>query len=483
LNEAFKELDEAFDRIIEEIEHPERSYPPITLFTNLRGEKTEYADYAKVVYTIVVRVADDNMSASISVISTASKIRRYTIEELNRAIHAQGVVYGIDSNILMRMVSRQVFNRDIIFAKGVLPVDGENGYIEHLFDFKEKKSYEITAQTPICRIVPATSGNPGYDVFGKMLTPVHGKNALPPVGEKTMLNADRTSIVAETGGSLSFKNGKYAICDESYINENITREHGKIHFPGNLIINGNVGEDSIISSDRSITIRGKVNGAVIEAKGDLTIEYAVKKSVLTSGGDMLLMSASESVVNCGGDLDCASLNQCETKCTGKLNCTINQGNINGGSTAAIGTIVCITAGSRLHEKTVISVGDCSDFVAERAMVMRTLNRIETDIEKIDRRISKLKIQKRDLGFLSHEDSDFLVAAVRIRKQKEEEKIPLNERISRLDEIINSAENSEFKTQRSLHSNVSLNIRGRHRNIDSEFGKITAYASNYGVVIS
>jgi len=316
-----------------------------------------------------------------------------------------------------------------------------------------------------------------------MLTPVHGKNALPPVGEKTMLNADRTSIVAETGGSLSFKNGKYTICDESYINENITREHGKIHFPGNLIINGNVGEDSIISSDRSITIRGKVNGAVIEAKGDLTIEYAVKKSVLTSGGDMLLMSASESVVNCGGDLDCASLNQCETKCTGKLNCTINQGNINGGSTAAIGTIVCITAGSRLHEKTVISVGDCSDFVAERAMVMRTLNRIETDIEKIDRRISKLKIQKRDLGFLSHEDSDFLVAAVRIRKQKEEEKIPLNERISRLDEIINSAENSEFKTQRSLHSNVSLNIRGRHRNIDSEFGKITAYASNYGVVIS
>lgn len=483
MNEAFKELDAAFDRIIEEIEHPERNYPPITLFTNLHGEKTEYADYAKVVYTIVVRVADDHMSASISVISTASKIRRYTIEELNRAIHAQGVVYGIDSNILMRMVSRQVFNRDIIFAKGILPVDGENGYIVPLFDFSEKKSYEVTKDTPICRIEPATPGSSGYNVFGQPLTPVHGKNALPPVGEKTTLSEDKTHIIAETGGSLSYKNGKYSICDESYINENITREHGKIHFPGNLIINGNVGEDSIVSSDRNITVRGKVNGAVINAKGDLTIEQSVKKSVLTSDGDMALLSVSDSSITCGGDLECASLNQCETKCTGKLSCTINQGNINGGSTSAIESIICITAGSRLHEKTAISVGDCSDFVAERAMVMRSLNRIETDIEKIDRRISKLKIQKKDLGFLSNEDSDFLNAAVRIRKQKNDEKVPLNERLERLDEIINSAENAEFKTIRSLHSNVSLNIKGRHRNIDSEFGKVTAYASNLGIVIS
>lgn len=483
MKEAFKELDEAFDRIIEEIEHPERSYAPVTLFVNLHGEKTEYADYAKVVYTIIVRVADDHMSASINVISTASKIRRYTIEELNRAIHAQGIIYGIDSNALMQMVSKQVFNRDVIFARGVLPVDGDDGYIVHLIDFKERKSVLVEEGALICRIEPPTSGTLGYDVFGKPLSPVHGKRTAPPVGEKTVLNEEKTHIIAETGGNLSYKNGRYDICDESVINENITKEHGKIHFPGNLVINGNVAADSVISSDRNITIHGKVTGAVITAKGDIFIEYAVKKSVLTADGDMTLMNVSESKITCDGNMEVASLNHCDTRCTGYLNCTLNQGNINGGTTAAIGNIVCITAGSRLHEKTVISVGDCSDFVAERAMILRSLNRIETDVDKIDRRISKLKIQEKDLGFLSHEDSDFLNAAIRIRKQKMAEKVPLAERLVRVDEIINSAENSDFKTQRSLHSNVSLVIKGRHRNIDSEFGKVTAYASNLGIVIS
>ena len=45
-NAAFKELDAAFDSIIDEIENPDKPHEEVTVFRNLHGEKTEYADYA-----------------------------------------------------------------------------------------------------------------------------------------------------------------------------------------------------------------------------------------------------------------------------------------------------------------------------------------------------------------------------------------------------------------------------------------------------
>ena len=85
-NAAFKELDAAFDSIIDEIENPDKPHEEVMIFRNLHGEKTEYADYAKVVHTVVVRVSDDGMTAAINVVSTAEKRRRYTIADLNRAM-------------------------------------------------------------------------------------------------------------------------------------------------------------------------------------------------------------------------------------------------------------------------------------------------------------------------------------------------------------------------------------------------------------
>ena len=179
----------------------------------------------------------------------------------------------------------------------------------------------------------------------------------------------------------------------------------------------------------------------------------------------------------------ASLYNCKTTCTGSLDCTTNQGSITGGETRCIGRLTCITAGSRLHEKTFISVGDCSDYIAEKIMLERSLNRIESELEKITRRISTLEIQKNDLGFLTAEDDDFLSAAKRIKSQKEADKIPVLKKIKEAEEIIKSAENSVFKAQRSLHADVTLQIKNYKRVIDAEFGKITAFVNNYGIVFS
>ena len=138
-NAAFKELDAAFDSIIDEIENPDKPHEEVMIFRNLHGEKTEYADYAKVVHTVVVRVSDDGMTAAINVVSTAEKRRRYTIADLNRAIHSKKIVHGIDSAALVRMVARQQFNRDVVFARGTPPENGEDGEIIHHIKFTDDK--------------------------------------------------------------------------------------------------------------------------------------------------------------------------------------------------------------------------------------------------------------------------------------------------------------------------------------------------------
>lgn len=486
MNEAFKELDSVFDSIIDEIENPGRSYGNADIFRNLHGEKTEYADYAKVVYTIIIRVADDNMSAAINVISTADKLRRYTVQELNRVIRSKRIVCGIDSEALMRMVSKQIFNKDVVFARGINPENGTDGAIEHLVEFPEGKSYiDVKSGTPLCRVIAPTAGIAGADIFGHSIPAVNGASISVPIGENTVFDKKTGILSASAGGRLTLKNGVYAVCDEYVINGGITKENGKIEFEGSIVINGNVTDGAYIIAKKSITVKGKVSGnSTIIAKDRLTVELSVKNSTLTTeNGDMKLMSCFDSFITCGKDLEAASLYNCKTKCIGNLDCTINQGSINGGETFCVGKLSCITAGSRLHEKTEITVGDSSDFMAEKIMVMRSINRIDGEIEKISRRISTIEGQHKNLGFISREDEDFLNAAIRIRNQKEAEKIPLLEKIEKIEEIIASANDSVLKVQRSMHANVYLKIKEHKRKIDAEFGKITVYSNDYGIVIS
>ena len=484
-NAVFKELDAAFDSIIDEIENPDKPRKEVTVFRNLHGEKTEYADYANVVHTIVVRVAEDRMSAAINVVSTAEKRRRYTIGELNQAIRAKKIVHGIDSAALVRMVAKQQFNRDVVFARGTPSVNGEDGEIIHLINFPEgKRSVPIKKGAEICRIVPPTAGTPGMDVYGHALHCIPGHPITVPLGENTAYNRRENFLYAKESGSVSKENGVYVVCDELILNENITQAHGKIEFSGNIVINGNVGENTIIISEKNIPITGKVNGGSVTAKGNLTIELPVKDSVLTTEkGNMTFSSCTNCVISCGGDMESASLYNCKTKCVGDLSCTINQGNINGGTTECTGKIVCNTAGSRLGERTEISVGDCSDLVAERVFLIRSSTRLDNDTEKLNERVSKLEIQKNALGFLSAEDEDFLQAAIRIKEQKLEQKRPITERISEIEKLIALAGEANFRAMRSLHAGVTLKIKGFRREIDSEYGRITAYANSLGIVIS
>ena len=484
-NNAFKELDAAFDSIIDEIEHPDKPRKEVTVFRNLHGEKTEYADYAKVVHTVVVRVSDDAMTAAINVVSTAEKRRRYTIAELNRAIRAKKIVHGIDSGVLVRMVARQQFNRDVVFAKGTPPENGENGEIIHLIDFPEgKQSVPVKKGTLICRVIPPTSGIPGMDVYGRALHCIPGRPITVPLGENTAYDRKDNVLYAKESGSISVEKGVYVICDELIINENVTQESGKIEFSGNIVINGNVSDNTIIVSEKNIILRGKVTGAAITAKGSIVAELPVKESVLTTEkGGMTLSSCTGCVINCGGDIEAASLYNCKTKCLGDLSCTVNQGNINGGITECIGKLTCNTAGSRLGEKTELVVADCSDLVAERVFLIRSATRLDNDIEKLDEKVSKLEIQKNALGFLSREDEDFILAAKRIKEQKLEQKAPISQRIQEIEKIMAFAEESNFRALRSLHAGVTLRIKGFRREIDAEYGKITAYANSLGIVVS
>ena len=133
--------------------------------------------------------------------------------------------------------------------------------------------------------------------------------------------------------------------------------------------------------------------------------------------------------------------------------------------------------------TEIYVGDCSDLVAERVFLIRSNTRLENDMSKLDERVSKLEIQKKALGFLAAEDEDFLQAALRIKEQKLEQQRPIINRITAIERVMAVAEEASFRTTRSLHAGVVLKIKGFRREIDAEYGRITAYANSLGIVIS
>ena len=58
----------------------------------------------------------------------------YTVEELEGALRDKGVVQGVNSEALERMVRERTYNREVLVAEGVAAKEGKDGYYDFHFN-------------------------------------------------------------------------------------------------------------------------------------------------------------------------------------------------------------------------------------------------------------------------------------------------------------------------------------------------------------
>jgi uncharacterized protein (DUF342 family) len=300
-----------------------------------------------------------------------------TVNDAVEVIRAENITFGIIESAIESAVTQRSAKGTVI-AKGKAPIAGKDAEIKFFFetgvfrkacieddtgkiDFRQVQTIQnVTSGEVIVEKIPATKGEPGFDVRGRELPSAPGKDKTVKLGKNVEWIDDGTKIIATSGGEPTLIAGKVAVLPIHELKGDVNFDTGNINFSGNLVIRGNVESGFKVEAEGDITIYGNVDTADIKASGNLLIQGGVSgmdKAELYCGGDFSAKYIEHVNVNCEGSVTIKeSIMHCQVSADSKIIVEGGKGLIVGGLIRSGEEISAKTIGSRLGTVTELDVG-------------------------------------------------------------------------------------------------------------------------------
>lgn len=169
----------------------------------------------------------------------------------------------------------------------------------------ERSAFTIVAAgTLVARIHPGVPGRDGLDVRGRTLACRSCKDADLKLDSNLRREPDG-AVVAVAPGVLEYRHPVVRVRQELVIPKDVDFSTGNVHFPGTVRVEGGVRDCFRIDADRSVHIRGLVEGAAIAAGLDARLEGGVagkERGAIRVGRDCWTRYLSNVAAAVGRDL-------------------------------------------------------------------------------------------------------------------------------------------------------------------------------------
>ena len=384
----------------------------------------EWPEGARLASGITVDIAEDHMTAHITVAPPKKGAAAPEAEELADELAAVGVVYGVDAGALRDLVRRRRFDERLAVAHGNPPVHARSASIEYLFNTDRGKPYlemdfgrinlkelnfieDKDEGDLLARLQPPVEPEDGTTVTGSTLPAERDTRPVTlAAGQNTILSSDGTELYAAADGNVRLKNG-VVIIEPVVTVENVNYETGNIDFEGSVVV-----ENSI------------ADGFVIRAQGDVQVGRGVGRSQIEAGGNVLLKTGvngnGEARVSCRGNLFAKYIESATVKCEGHVfveeaimhshvfawkHCVLNgrRGEVLASNLIVGGTLWCKKLGGIYEAVTHVAIGIAPDLLTEyrdckstREKAMDRLEKVELQLELLEKAVSDGRNDERTL---------------------------------------------------------------------------------------
>lgn len=227
------------------------------------------------------------------------------MQDVLNELEALGVCHGIVHEQIAAACNA-LAPGSFVVARGQEPLQGTNGYVKPLFqsdeeqrvmpkeredgtiDFREIKQFpSVREGVVIALVVPPEEGTPGIDVTGNQVPPEPVYDLHLKLGEDVSLLEDGSKIVSLKPGRprLFHKNrmSEIAIVPKLVHGSDVDLLSGNIHFQGDVEILGSIQDGMRVEADGSVTVRGNVNMAHVNAGQALWVHSNLISSVISVG--------------------------------------------------------------------------------------------------------------------------------------------------------------------------------------------------------
>jgi len=362
-------------------------------------QQTAPATKAKIDVTIIRQKHEAEMKIS----RTSPNTSDPTYEELTAAVSGLGIVAGIKDELLLRLAAEPVYNEKFLIAVGKRPEVGQPGELRYKIkttrelrpaireddtvDYKDLGYTNNVEQGQVLvEITPPTKGEDGFDVLGAKIDGILGKETTSPKGEGTQLNEDETALVAAVSGNAIFNKGVVSVQEALKIKGSIDNSTGDIDFVGDVMISGDVSAGFRVTSGSNITVKGIVDAAHLQAKGDIIIGEGMNgmnRGTLTAGGNIRARFMQNCTIRAGRDIYADTIMHADLECDGDVELNGKRGILIGGNTTIAGKLVAKGIGTPNHTTTNVVMGGGSiTKQREYEQLGERIRQIDIDITKL-----------------------------------------------------------------------------------------------------
>lgn len=351
---------------------------------------------------VKVTIAPDNMSATVRMFAPYEGGAQMPKVEFMRELSSRGITYGIDEDMIDIFLKDRKYCTDIIVAIGTPAKQGTDASIEYFFNtdprvrptLNEDGSVDFFNLNTInhckegdllAKLTPAVLGTPGINVKGERIRPRDVRSAILKYGRNIRITDNHCELYSEVNGHVSLVEGKVFVSNVFEV-ENVDNSVGNIEYDGSVKVNGNVCENFTIKAQGSIEVRGVVEGAHLEAGGNIIIARGMNgmhKGVLKAGGNIISKFIENSTVMAEGYVDSESILHSNVMAGTEVHVTGKRGFISGGRVCATTLISVKNLGSQMGADTVIEVG-------VDANVKQTVTALQKEIAELNKSLATTK---------------------------------------------------------------------------------------------
>lgn len=447
-----------------------------------------------------MRVSSDGLQCEMWYIPESGGAPPPTIEKVLGYMNTRSVTFGHDEDAVRRMIETPIYREWIVTARGEPPENGKDAVIEYKVDLNVLKPRAVGDNVDMKELgsvinvvqgqeiafkIPAIQGKDGMNLAGKKISAYIGRDKNLPAGKGVVLSEDKLHLYAEYDGNLYVKGGKLGVNPIFEVHGDVDYSVGNIDFIGPVSVKGAVREGFEVRSGSDITIDGVVEGAVIEAKGNLTIKVGISGSGKANIKTVGVVSANyidQARIRSDSNINVSeAIMHSDVAARGEIVVMgSKKGQIVGGKVQAGSEIVCEMLGSEMGTKTDVMVGDLPEVIEERRRADKNMNMLMNEIAKVDSNINFLKDQQQK-GVLPPERQ---VVLAKLTKLKFQLKAQLDYTIKKLEELDAMKEKTKtdgnVRVKNVCYPGVTVTIRGVKYKVTEEL-KFTRFVYEDGEV--
>lgn len=441
-----------------------------------------------------IQISSDRLSATIKISKAWGGKRLNNAKIIEVIRHNKIAQECILVEELKKVAANHKEDLELVFAKGRLPVAGEDARLEPLLKAQVAKLHNTESEEaidqrdvyefavvevgqPLLRKIPATPGKPGKDVLGKQVPAQAGRDIVfaTPFEGVEFTKGDENVLVAAIKGHPVFSKTGVKVDPVLHL-ESVGIHSGNIDYDGSVFVKQNVASGFTVKATGDIHVKGQVEKANLIARGNIIVgtgilgeeEDGKLKARLSCEGNLHARFINLAFIHCGGSVHVDEY-ILQSRVVAKGDILVGEdkgrGRIIGGLCSSESSIKAKTLGSDACVPTSLVLGS-------EANENQELNRLHAEHERREHELEQLKVI---LTRIQASNSQVSIGKVQLDKTAKIRNTiaALENQVSTLEAEIKQLEESRGHGQYKVHvsgtifPNVSISICGKGWHCEEE----------------